>query len=149
MTAEILLRYIHFISILLIVGVLFSEYILLKKVMTRSEISRLAKIDAIYGIAALTLIIAGLTLWLGSYSKPAIYYTTNWIFHLKLALFLTVGLLSIRPTMYFIKQRKGDPNESVSTPGSIFLMLKLELALLVIIPLLAGLMSNGVGYFGK
>lgn len=149
MTAEILLRYLHFISILLIVGTLFSEYILLKKVMTRSEISKLAKIDAIYGIAALTLIIAGLTLWLGSYSKPASYYTMNWIFHLKLTLFLTVGLLSIRPTMYFIKQRKGDPNESVSTPGSIFLLLKLELILLLIIPLLAGLMSHGVGYFGK
>lgn len=149
MTAEILLRYIHFLSIFFIVGALFSEYILLKKVMKRSEISKLAKIDAIYGVAALSLIIAGLTLWLGSYTKPAIYYTMNWIFHLKLALFLTVGLLSIRPTVYFIKQRKGDPNESVSTPGFVFLMLKLELTLLVIIPLLAGLMSHGVGYFGK
>ena len=149
MTVEILLRYLHFVSIFLIVSSLFAEYVLLKKTMTRSEIARLAKIDAIYGIAALTLIIAGLTLWLGSYSKPAIYYSKNWVFHSKLALFLIVGLLSIRPTIYFIKQRKGTPDEAITIPASIPLMLKLELLVLAIIPLLAGFMSRGVGYFGK
>jgi len=149
MTAEILLRYIHFISIFVIVATLVSEYLLLKKLMSRAEISRLATIDAVYGIAALTLLIAGLTLWLGSFSKPAVYYTHNWIFHTKLALFLTVGLLSIRPTIFFIKQRKGGPDEMVAIPAAIFLMLKLELLVLAIIPLLAELMSHGAGYFGK
>ena len=149
MTIEIVLRYIHFISIFLIVATLFSEYILLKKIMIRSEIARLATIDAVYGIAALTLIIAGLTLWLGSYGKPSIYYNKNWIFHSKLTLVLVIALLSIRPTIFFIKQRKGDPNEAIVIPGYIFWMLKLELIILTIIPLLAGLMSRGVGYFGK
>jgi putative membrane protein len=149
MTLEIVLRYIHFISIFLIVATLFSEYVLLKKIMTRSEVARLAKIDAIYGIAALTLLIAGLTLWLGSYGKPAIYYTKNWIFYSKLTLFLTVGLLSIRPTVFFIKQRKGKQDEAIAIPDSIIWMLKLELIILSIIPMLAGLMSHGIGYFGK
>jgi putative membrane protein len=147
MSTEILLRYIHFISIFAIVGVLVSEHLLLKKEMTRSEISRLAKIDAVYGMAAVTLLIAGLTLWLGSYGKPAVYYTRNWIFHIKLTLFLTIGLLSIYPTVFFIKQRKGKPDETIKIPASVFWMLRLELLLLVIIPFLAGLMSKGIGLF--
>lgn len=147
MTAEILLRYIHFICIFAIAATLVSEHLLLKKTMTRSEIAKLAKIDAVYGMAALTLIIAGLTLWLGSYGKPSIYYTRNWIFHTKLTLFLTIGILSISPTVFFIKQRKGDANEIVNVPASIFWLLRIELLLLAIIPLLAGLMAHGRGYF--
>jgi len=56
MTTELFLRYIHFISIFAIVGALASEYVLLKKTLTRGELSRLAKVDAVYGIAALTLL---------------------------------------------------------------------------------------------
>jgi putative membrane protein len=147
MTAEILLRYIHFICIFVIVGTLVSELILLKKEMSRGEIARLAKIDAVYGLAALTLLIAGLFLWLGSYGKPAVYYTRNWIFHTKLTLFFLLGLLSIYPTIFFIRQRKGNPGETVNIPAAVFRLLRIELLLLVIIPLLAGLMSKGKGYF--
>ena len=148
MTLEILLRYVHFVSIFTIAGVLVSEHLLLKKSLTRSEIGRLSRIDAVYGLAALTLIAAGLTLWLGGYTKPAMYYSHNWIFHLKLGLFLTIGLLSIYPTVFFIRNRKGDPAEAVPVPPSIFLMLRLELLLLAIIPLLAGFMARGIGYSG-
>jgi len=147
MTTEILLRYIHFICIFAIVGTLVSEHLLLKKEMTRNEIARVARIDAIYGIAALTLLIAGFTLWLGSYGKPSVYYTKNWVFHLKLTAFICIGLLSIYPTIFFIKQRKGDQNEKVLIPASIFMLLRLELLLLFIIPLLAGLMARGIGQF--
>ena len=148
MTTEIILRYLHFVSIFTIASVLVSEHLLLKKMLTRAEVSRLSRIDAVYGVAALTLLIAGLTLWLGSFGKPAIYYTKNWIFHLKLTLFLTIGLLSIYPTVFFIKNRKGDQNETIAIPGTIFWMLRLELLLIFIIPLLAGLMAHGIGFFG-
>jgi putative membrane protein len=148
MTLEIFLRYIHFISIFAIVGSLTSEHLLLKKRLTRAEIGRLSRIDAIYGIAAVILLIAGLTLWLGSIGKPAVFYSKNWIFHTKITLFVLVGLLSIYPTIFFIKNRKGNPDEVVDIPTSIFMMLRLELLLLVVIPLLAGLMAHGVGFFG-
>src|SRR5436190_13518076 len=67
MTTEIILRYFHFISIFAIVSTLVAEHLLLKKSLTRAEIGRLARIDAVYGIAALTLLCAGLTLWLGGF----------------------------------------------------------------------------------
>src|SRR5688572_4226003 len=93
MNPEILLRYLHFVSIFTIAGVLISEHLLLKKSLTRAEIGRLSRIDAVYGLAALTLLTVGLTLWLGGFGKPAVYYTMNWVFHAKLTLFLLIGIL--------------------------------------------------------
>jgi putative membrane protein len=148
MTAEIALRYLHFISIFAIVGSLVSEHLLLKKELTRAEIGRIARIDAVYGIAALTLLCAGLTLWFGGVGKPSVFYSKNWIFHLKVTCFAMIGLLSIYPTMFFIKNRKGNQSELVAIPKAVFWMLRFELTLLFIIPLLAGLMAHGVGYFG-
>lgn len=149
MTLEIFLRYLHFISIFAIVGSLVSEHLLLKKSMTRAELARLARIDAIYGIAAVTLLAAGLTLWLGGVGKPTEFYSKNWIFHIKITLFAAIGILSIYPTIFFIKNRKGHHEDVVSIPGKIFWMLRFELLLLFIIPLLAGLMAKGVGFFGQ
>ncbi len=148
-TTELLLRYIHFIGIFAIVATLTAEHLLLKKELTRAEIGRLARIDAVYGVAALMLLGAGLTLWLGGFGKPAEFYSKNWIFHVKLTLFVCIGLLSIYPTVFFLKNRKGNPEEVVAIPGKIFWMLRLELLLLFIIPLLAGLMAKSVGYFGE
>jgi putative membrane protein len=148
MTFEILLRYVHFISIFAIVSSLVSEHLLLKKELTRKEISRLARIDAIYGIAAVTLVAAGLTLWLGGVGKPSIFYTKNWIFHTKITFFVLIGLLSIYPTIFFTRNRKGTADEIVPVPKTVFWFLRLELLLLFIIPLLAGLMAKGIGYFG-
>ena len=148
MPLEIFLRYTHFVSIFVIFSLLVSEHLLLKKELARREVSRLARIDAIYGMAALTLLAAGLTLWLSGIGKPAVFYSRNWIFHAKISLFVLVGLLSIHPTVFFIKNRKGAADDIVKIPSSVFWALRLELLLLVIIPLLAGMMAKGIGYFG-
>jgi len=145
MSAEIFLRYIHFISIFTIVGTLVSEHLMLKKSMSRAEIGRLSRIDAVYGLAALSLLAAGFTLWFGGVGKPTAFYSGNWIFHTKISLFLLVGILSIYPTVFFIRNRKGQADEIIAVPKSIFWLLRFELFLLMIIPLLAGLMAKGIG----
>ena len=148
MTTELILRYLHFISIFIIVSTLVSEHVLLKKTLNRNEVSRIAKIDGVYGLATLILLGAGLTLWLGGFGKPAEFYSKNWIFHTKLTLFVLIGLLSIYPTVFFLKNRKGDAQDVVQVPSKIFWMLRAEILLLFIIPLLAGLMAKGNGYIG-
>ncbi|MBI3482058.1 MAG: DUF2214 family protein, partial [Bacteroidetes bacterium] len=57
MNLEIILRYVHFISIFTIVGTLASEHLILKKELKRAEIGKLARIDMVYGLAAMTLLI--------------------------------------------------------------------------------------------
>lgn len=142
---ELLLRYFHFLSIFIIVGSLVSEHLLLKTSLDRKSLDRLSKIDGIYGLAVLSLLGAGLTLWLGGYGKPTEFYSENPVFHIKLGLFVGIGLLSVYPTVFFIKNRKGDPSELVSIPKSIFWMIRLELLLVFTIPILAGMMAKGIG----
>jgi putative membrane protein len=148
MTTEIILRYVHFISIFAIVGSLVSEHLLLKNSLSRKELDRLSKIDGVYGLAALVLLGVGMTLWLGGFGKPTEFYSNNPIFHIKLTLFVLIGLLSIYPTVFFLKSRKGDPDEMIAIPKAIFWSLRLELLLLAVIPILAGLMAKGIGSAG-
>jgi len=145
MTIEILLRYLHFISIFAIVSSLVAELLLLKPILKRKEIERLAKIDGIYGFAVLVVLAAGMTLWLGGHGKPAEFYSDNSLFHAKLGLFLVIGLLSIYPTVFFFKKRKGDPAELIPIPQTVLWIIRLEITLVFIIPLLAGLMAKGIG----
>ena len=132
MISEVTLRYIHFISVFGIVGTLVAEHLLLKPSLTRAEVGRLSKIDAVYGLAAISLLTVGLILWLSGVGKQAEFYSKNWIFHLKLSCFIAIGLLSIYPTIFFIKQRKGNQSEEVKVPSAIFWMLRLELLLLFV-----------------
>ena len=148
MTLELFLRYVHFVTIFAIVSTIVSEHLLLKKEMTPKELKRLSRIDSVYGISAIALLAAGLTLWLGGVGKPSEFYSHNWIFHLKLTLFVIVGLLSIYPTIFFIKgSNKSD--EIVKVPNSIFWMVRIELVIIFILPMLAGLMSRGTGLYLK
>lgn len=147
MTAIILARYLHFIAVFAIVGALVAEQFLVSKSMTRKEIKRIAIIDGLYGFGAVLVLIAGFTLWFWI-GKPADFYTKNWIFHTKLTLFVVLGLLSIYPSIFFLKNRKGaDLHTEIKVPATVMICLRLELLLLFIIPILASYMSFGIGSF--
>lgn len=149
MIAESLIRYAHFLGIFAIVGALTMEHLLLKPQMTRAEIRRLSIIDAIYGIGALVAIAAGLTLWFGGVGKAAEFYSKNFVFHTKITLVVILAILSIFPTVFFLKNRKGaSPEEIVEIPGRIKMFIRIQLFLLLLIPLCATLMARGIGYFG-
>jgi len=145
MTIEIFLRYVHFLSIILIAGTLAAEYVLVKDKLTRREISRISFIDLVYGVASIAVFAAGVTLWIGGYGKPTEWYSKNGIFHVKLTLLVIIGLLSAYPTIFFLKNRKGDADELVSVPKAVSYSIAIELILLAIIPFLAGLMAKGIG----
>ena len=144
MSLYILFKYLHFVAIFGVVSSLVAEHLLLQQQMSRKELARIYKIDAVYGVSALLVLAVGLCLWF-AVGKPAGFYTSNGIFHLKLTLFIIMGLISIIPTRYFMKNRKGDPEEVVSVPKRIVMYVRIELLILFLIPLLAVIMAQGVG----
>lgn len=146
MEALIIFRYLHFVAIFGVVSTVVAQHMLIKEQMTREEIKRISVVDGIYGISAVVVLGVGLTLWF-LVGKPAGFYTSNWIFHMKLGLFLIVGLVSIVPTRFYLKNRKGTPTELVAIPKQLKMVIRLELLLLFLIPLLATLMANGIGSF--
>ncbi len=143
MSAFLIIRYLHFAGILLVSATLFTELILVKPELSRKEIGRIASIDGVYGLSALLVLSAGLLMWF-SFGKPSEFYSSNPIFIAKLILFGVVGSLSALPTVYFIKNRKGDPSELVKAPSWLKPIILVELITLFVIPLLAVLMAAGI-----
>jgi len=141
---DIVVRYLHFIGIISLASMLVCQNFFLSKQLSGGQLRKLAVIDAFYGISAIVILLTGLSLWLWV-GKPSDFYTKNMVFHIKFSLFLFVALLSIMPTIFFVKNRKSAESE-VLVPTKVILLKRLELVALVFIPLLAVLMAQGVGY---
>jgi putative membrane protein len=144
MPLEITVRYIHFLSILVLAAALVGQHLLLRPSLTRGEVRRAAVLDLIYLITAILILGTGLVQWFGV-GKGAVFYTKNPIFHVKVTLFLIMGLVSIYPSIWIAKNKKGDVADGLQTPKAVLMCIRLELLLLVVIPLLATLMARGIG----
>lgn len=143
MTAYVVVKYLHIVGILLVFSSLVAEHLLLEDKMIRAAIRRLSIVDAVYGMGALLILGAGFVLWFGV-GKPAAFYSEGWIVYTKLGLFGVIGAVSLIPTMFFLKERKGNPDEIVEIPGKMKMILRIELTLLLIIPLLGVMLAQGV-----
>ena len=144
MTLEILIRYLHFISLMFLVTAVIGQHYLLRKEMKRSEIACVQKLDILYAVMVVVVLATGFAQWFWV-GKPADFYANNPVFHTKVSLFLIVGIISAYPSVFFGKQKKGDPNELVDVPSTITWSIRAELALLALMPLLATLMAKGIG----
>lgn len=141
---EILFRYVHFLGMVLTAGTLLSEMLLVRKKLNGFDLRRLAMLDGAYGLSILVLLAGGFLQWFMG-SKPSFFYTNNPVFLLKVGLVALIGILSIYPTVWFIKKRKTPESQVVDVPDAVRILIRFEAALLLVIPLLAVLMARGVG----
>ena len=111
--------------------------------MTPAEIMKLYRADVSYGIASIIVFGGGLLLAF-AVGKPSAFYMENWVFQLKGWLYLVLGALSIKPTAFFMKNRKSE-EEIIAVPKSVFILIRYEMALIVFMPVLAVLMARGYG----
>lgn len=148
LTRDALLAYAHFLCIFALASLLAGELMILRKTLPADLFRRLQTIDRWYGIVAGLVIVSGLArLFLGV--KGAAFYTHNPVFWTKMALFVTVALLSIPPTIAYVRW-----NARRSEDGSIVLrdteltrlrrFLWLEVGLFALIPLCAAFMARGL-----
>lgn len=144
--ADIAVRYLHFLSFITLFAMVVAQHLLLKGSIESHWLKKVAVLDAVYGAAALLVLVFGMGLWFWV-GKPADYYTYNWVFHLKITLFVITAALSFIPTRFVLKQRKSLVS-IVDVPKSIIMVIRTQLLLLLIIVLLAVMMANGVGYKG-
>lgn len=149
MTTEALLAYAHIIAIFTMIVFLASEAALCRpEWLNASVVERLGKVDAIYGAAAVAVLVTGLLrVFMGA--KGAAWYGTNPLLHIKFTLFVIVGLTSIKPTITFIRWRKALkatgalPSESEILKTRRFIMVQAHI--LPFIPLAAVFLARGFG----
>ncbi|HEX2539830.1 MAG TPA: DUF2214 family protein [Caldimonas sp.] len=147
-----LFAFLHFVAAFGIAAVVFLEWWTMSPAPTHAEAVRLQASDRWYGILAALVLVVGVLRVL-YFEKGREFYLGNPVFHAKLGLFLVVGLLSIYPTVRFIKWRAQTrqglaPTVSAREYGLIMLMLRAEVVLLVGVLLCASLMARGIGLRG-
>lgn len=144
MITEILIRYLHFVSIFVVFAAVLGQHLILRGTITRARVAVAQRFDIAYAISVVLVLATGLAQWLWI-GKPAAFYSSNPVFHTKLTLFLIIGLVSIYPSVFLGKNRKGDPDEEMVIPSALVWSVRVELLLLLMMPLLATLMAKGIG----
>jgi putative membrane protein len=144
---EFFIPYLHFLSIMVLMGALITEHLFLKPGITKEQIKSLATVDLIYGIAAIVVLTTGILRWF-VYGKGYHFYMSTPLFHIKLTLFIVLGILSIFPTIKILKWKKSiknklTPDISPQAVKRLLMFVRIELLILAIIPMLAVMIARG------
>jgi len=144
--------FLHHLCFVTIMLMLFGEMLLLKEPLTLASARRIQRYDMVYGIAAGLVIVVGV-LRVMYFEKGPEYYLHSAPFIAKMALFLAAGLLSIYPTVVFLKWNTSlkqgiVPVLAEAERRRLRLALHVEATLLVLVILCAAMMAKGIGYFG-
>lgn len=152
MTLEAILAFLHISAILALVVFLSSEAALCRaEWMNETIVNRLVTVDRIYGISAAAVLATGLLrIYLGM--KGSAWYWSNWLLHVKLGLFVLAALLSIAPTIRFIRWRKAlratgalPAAEEVRKTRKLVMI---QAHIIPVIPLAATFLARGFGSTG-
>jgi putative membrane protein len=145
---EPLLAYLHYVSIIVLGAFLTAELLVCRSGLGPEQVRLLPRLDVVFFAGAILALVTGL-LRLFFYAKGVGFYLPNGAFHLKMALYLAIALISVVPTMRFIKWRRaldagGAPPDAAAVAG-VRRLIHLELTLFALMPLMAVLMARGIG----
>lgn len=152
MLVSAVVAYLHYLGLMLSFGALVLEVFILnsQKELSLNEAWKIVIADTVYGISAVMILATGVLRVL-YYGKGSEYYLNNPVFYTKVAIFLLVGGLSLYPTVSFISwvpalQKGTAPKVESSQVNRLIWLIRTEIAGFALIPLLAALMSRGIGY---
>ena len=149
MFANSIMASLHHIFAFTLTACLVYEFIAYRKGLTVEEARRIQRVDIAFGISAGLLLVVGL-LRVFFFEKGVNFYTHNPVFWIKMSLFAIIGLLSIYPTLRFIKWNSAlSAGQAPEIPDDEFkrvrLLLSLELVGLTLILFAAPAMARGIG----
>jgi putative membrane protein len=149
MVTTALMAFLHHVLAFTLTACLVYEFIAYRKNMGIAEIRRIQRADLVYGISAGLLVLIGL-LRVFFFEKGVNFYINNPFFWVKMVAFLLVGLLSIDPTIRYIRwnrtlRQNGVPEISESEYKRTRVLLWLEVVGIAVILLAAPMMARGIG----
>ncbi|MGZ5037177.1 MAG: DUF2214 family protein [Usitatibacter sp.] len=150
MWTDAILAYLHFTAIFTLFAFLTTQAVLLRRAPDASTVRLLGRVDLFYLGAAMAVLVTGfLRLVLGA--KGADFYLSAWPIYVKIGLFLAVGIISVGPTLAFIRWRRYLDHDAAWQPPQAEVAkarrtVMIEVHLAALIPLFAVIMSRGLGY---
>ena len=119
---ESLVAYLHYLAIVLLAGFLVAEMVVCRPPLQAEQVRLLPRLG---------------------------FYLPNPFFIAKLALYVAVAVLSIKPTTSFLRwRRRLTESDTLPPPAEIATarrLIHVEVALLALMPLMAVLMARGIG----
>jgi putative membrane protein len=146
MAWPIIVAWIHYVAIMLLIASLLGEHLLLKPDMSAAEAGTVQRLDIVYGGSATLVLITGIIRMF--LEKGAAYYMHQVAFHILFGIFVVVGLLSIYPTVIFLRwradTRAGHGQQLAQDQFSkLQMIVRTEMTLLLLAPFFATWMAHG------
>ena len=150
MILDAVLAYLHFTAVFLLFAFLTTQLVLLRAPLDEKAIRLLGRIDIWYALSAAGALLTGM-LRLGFGAKGAEFHLAHWPLYAKVGLFLAVALLSIKPTLAYIRWRRAldhDPGWRLDAAEQAAMRkrVSLEVHLAALIPAFAVAIARGIGY---
>ena len=140
---------LHLLALAIGLPAVFLRGRALKGQLDADGLRRLLAADNAWGVAAVLWIVTGLLRAFGGLEKGSDFYLRSPLFWTKMALFLLILLLEVRPMVTFIRWRiqlgRGLPVDT-SVARRLYTLNHIELALVVVMVFVASLMARGVGF---
>jgi len=150
MLTDLLLAIAHHLLVFALISMLVAESVLLRGPIDAAAVRRLAGLDAGYGMSAVLLLGVGAARLMYGVKGMDFYQHNPW-FHAKFSLFVLVALLSILPTVRFLRWRRALKRDPGFVPdarqlGALRLLIRLELVAVAGIFVCAAAMARYGGF---
>jgi putative membrane protein len=148
MWLDAILAYLHFTSIFLLFSFLVVETMMMRGALDAPAVRLLGRVDLWFFGSAIAALATGFSR-LAWGAKGPDFYLSSWPFYVKITLFVAVAIVSVGPTLRFIRWRRmfeRDPAWEVPDAERRLVrrLVMVEVHLAALIPLFAVIMARGL-----
>ena len=137
----------HHLIIFALFGILAAELVLVARGgLSLDVVTKLSRVDNWYGALAGAIVIVGFSRAIFA-AKGWAYYSHNAFFWAKIATFALVALLSVPPTLQYLRWRRIGAAPSPADLAGVKRFLYAEVFLFALLPIFAAAMARGFGEF--
>ncbi len=140
---------LHLLALAIGLPAVFLRGRALKRPLDVDGVRRLLAADNAWGVAAVLWIVTGLLRAFGGLEKGTEFYLRSPLFWIKMALFLGILVLEVRPMITFIRWRmqlrRELPVDTAAARG-LYTLNHIQLALVVVMVFVASMMARGIGF---
>jgi putative membrane protein len=146
MAWPIVVAWIHYVSIMLMIASLLGEHLLLKQELAMADARTIQRLDIVFGASATVVLITGvMRMFL---EKGVAYYNQHIGFHILVGIFVIAALLSIYPTVIFLRWRsdtRAGKGQQLAREQfkKMQMIIRAEMTLLLLAPFFAAWMAHG------
>lgn len=149
MTGVLTIAWFHYLAMMFLAAALIAEHLMFSPRPDRAIARKIVIVDLVYGVSLLIVFVTGIgRLFHGG--KGALFYMQNAAYHTKFTLFVVMAAIWLYPAIKFIGWRRAlragqAPTMSDTEARRVFMAIRIQLLILVFLPLLAAMMARGVG----